>query len=526
MNRPALGAVAVAVSLIVGVGASVARGKSDDTNAAKRAAARQLIDAAIKEARLLSKSDEKATAYLSIADAQLKAGDNVAARQSVGGAATAASGIDGDTSSIFSPAVGLYVALAGAQAQTGDVAGAKATVGKIHDGWGKAAAYARIAAAQLQDKDVAGARQTVASAKSEVENAKSTFYLNLAPIYGDIIQVWAATGDIAGATAFVTQIPKGAELAKTMCYRSIAEAQAKAGDVAGAYQTIELARTMVAGIRGQPDKIFPDFNIQEAYAEIAKIQVKAGDVPGAKATLGRLQDVVGKNTAGQSKSVAQLAEDTAFASQMAVCLEIAAARAKTGDMAEARRNIAAAKAAAERTGPNLRAHSYVAVSQSQLDIGDAPAARETLAAAKAAVERMDYKIANPSSNLINKIYAYCSVMAAQAGAGDAAGARETLETARGLIPKFSPEYFGYKSWAYRAIADAQAAAGDLPGAKASAAQIQAEDDKDRAYRSIVAAQAAAGDAAGAIEFCARVQSQPNKRCEYLTSAAKELCSKP
>ncbi len=116
-------------------------------------------------------------------------------------------------------------------------------------------------------------------------------------------------------------------------------------------------------------------------------------------------------------------------------------------------------------------------------------------------------------------------MTAQAKAGDTAGARESLETVRSLIPRFTPEYSGYKSWAYREIAQSQAASGSLAEAKATADQIESEEDRATAYRNIVYAQAASGDAAGAVEYCARMLADLPKRCKCLTDAAMSLCTK-
>lgn len=521
MNRLHAGFFILFVLLIVGCGD---KSSYDDPQAAKRAAVRQLVGAAAKEAAHISKAEEKAAAYLSLATARVAIGDTAAARQNVKSATATIVGITGDTSNGFSPLTRLYTRLARVQADVGDVKGAKATVKKIRDGWSKAEAYAQIAGSQLKMKDVTGARQTLTAAKNEVENNKATYYLNFGTICSHIADVWAEAGDIAGAKTFVEIMPDD-PLSKALSYQLIAVAQAKAGDVDGAYQTVELAKAVTARIRVEQARIFPDLCIQNTYTEIAQVQAEAGDEAGAKATLARLQDMVRKDTAGQSKAIADLAQDSVFASQVFVCLEIAASQAKAGNIAEARRNIEAAKAAAKISDQNSATYSYLAISQSLRDIGDVDAARKTINLAKAAVEKFDHKTTSEDRNH-RKIWGYCSIMAAQAKAGDDAGAGETLETMRSLISKFSPEYSGFKSWAYRAIAEAQAATGNIAGAKAAATQIQSESDKERAYRGIVELQAEAGDAAGAIEYCTQMLTEPSKRCKCLTDAAMRLCPEP
>ncbi len=367
-----MGFLAVVV-LGCGDGANATKKTAADPSAVKRAAARQLLDAAMQEAGRLSKADEKAAAYLSIAGVQLKLDDAAAVRQSLKTAQAAVAGLSKpDTSSAWAPATVLYIAIAQIQAWTGDLPAANATVAKIQDGWSKAEAYGRIAVVQLEKKDVAAARQTLTLAENELDNAKSNYYSNLETIYSHIASVWAETGDMTGAKAFVAKTHDNAKFAKTMSYQCIAEAQAKAGDVAGAYQTVELAKTIVAEIHEASDRIFPDLNIRETYTNIAEIQAKAGDVAGAKTTLARLQDVVQRSTADQSEAIANLAKDSVFTSQASVCLDIAAREAKAGNLAEARRNIEAAKAAAANVNDqSMKAYACLSISESQRDIGDA-----------------------------------------------------------------------------------------------------------------------------------------------------------
>jgi hypothetical protein len=359
-------------------------------------------------------------------------------------------------------------------------------------------------------------------AKDEMDNAKTNYYGNLDTIYHHIAAVCVESGDVAGAKAFVATFPS--PLAKVMAYQSIAEAQAKAGDVAAAHEALALAQTVAAGIHDTSAKIIPDGTIRTAYAAIAQIQAETGDAAGAKATLTRLQEVVRKDAAGQSQEVANLASDSVFSAQLFVCLEIAANEAKAGKSLEARRNIAAARAAAaQMNSQDLKVYGCLAIGEKQRDIGDLPGMRETMATAGTAAARIRFKGVNEDSNNINKVWAYCAIMTAQAKAGDAAGAHKTLQMILAIIPAFTPGHSGYKSWAYCAIARSQAASGNIAEAKATAAQIQSEDDKARAYCDIVVAQAASGDTAGAIEYCTQVLTDPRKRCKCLTDAAMSLC---
>ena len=166
------------------------------------------------------------------------------------------------------------------------------------------------------------------------------------------------------------------ESSKIEAYTAIAEAQTKAGDIAGAKET-------AARITNDSDKSW-------AYREIASAQAKAGDIAGAKETAARITSDYYKSWAYRN---------------------IAKAQTKAGDKAGSRNSLTKAKESAARiTSGFFKPLAYRDIARAQAKAGDIAGAKETAA------------------RIINDVYkskAYRYIAAAQAKAGDKTGTKRT-----------------------------------------------------------------------------------------------------
>ena len=191
----------------------------------------------------------------------------------------------------------------------------------------------------------------------------------------------------------------------------VAEAEAAAGDVAGAKETIDHA-TEVASSAG-------DYRCS-AFENLARVQLKLGDITGAKEAFGRAKG------AGLS-CLEDVAEDQARAAQIAdaretvshisdpqgrcrALLAIAGAQFKAGDVAAARETIREAQEVASGiSSPKDRCSALNGISWVQAKVGDVSAAKKT-ASSLCESERL-----NALANIADE----------QFDSGDVTGAKET-----------------------------------------------------------------------------------------------------
>lgn len=244
MNTIRIAACILLVAVCVGCGAAGNPSATEDAAAKNREAARPLIVAALNEACLLEKAEDKADAYLSLIEVQLQLGDTEAARHSLDAAISAAAVCTdqppNDQSPMW-PGAFRQARIVGAQASLGALDEAKATAAKIANGWDRAEAYVQIAAVQVKNNDKPGALATLALAVDEIEHCKTQCDSDGNTLY-KLISTWSAADDIPGIKAYIAKLPDNPP-ATTYGYMLIVQAQAKAGDIAGAYETIELAKT-------------------------------------------------------------------------------------------------------------------------------------------------------------------------------------------------------------------------------------------------------------------------------------------
>ena len=226
--------------------------------------------------------------YSRIVAAQVDASDIDGARETVEQAKEITEQIDYPDYKIDA-----YIAVATAHVKLGDLDEARKTLIKARDEvpgiqrneWDKPKAYQRIIAFQVKFKDFTEATKTVELIASvDADKADSS----LLRTCQNIIAAQANAGDLAGARKtfdiikeVATKIADKSLLVETTGYkrddivrardRTIAGAQATAGDINGAKETVTL--------------INDDDYQAEAYQYIAAAQAKAGDMAGARKTL-------------------------------------------------------------------------------------------------------------------------------------------------------------------------------------------------------------------------------------------------
>lgn len=267
-----------------------------------------------------------------IAAAQAQTGDIAGAKQTVQAIGQGASntGADDGTGSWKNDA---YAAIAGAQAGRGDVNGAFATVKVIDDDDAKSLAFQNIAQALAKRGDLSAAN-AYASRLSGTCRARAD---------ASIAEARAAAGDFTGAKDLAKTLDDGTEQALALA--SISEIQAKSGDAAGALETAHLARDAAGQVY--------DYLSRPVYGAVARAEVKAGDLEGALA----LRKV-----------------DNSF-----ITREIAIARAQMGDISGAKESLGQVSNSMDQACAN----AGIAAAQSKA--GDSSGAAGSLDAARMAL---------------------------------------------------------------------------------------------------------------------------------------------
>lgn len=379
----------------------------------------------------------------------------------------------------------ISVLQASAQAEAGDVAGAKQTIAGIEDAQARSRAYRIIASAQGEAGDSAGAREsfsvsirtaTVIPDESARGNA-----------YSEIAYAQVRLGNVDDALQTAAQIDDtSTSKAQAETYRHIANSQMKVGDVAGARSTLSLARESDAGIKD------PDLRCW-SYSETAAGQAEAGDAIGAGETL-----VLAKQAARAIEDV----KDRWWRSRNLALLQV-----KAGDMAGARELLVESAQAVQGNSDACR-DLWINIVELQLDMDDVAGAMQIAAGFKDMDQKSD---------------AYQLIAKVQVKTGDIAGARDTLSSASqcsegyncilvGIAQAQIGDVVGLNQTAAKADPSlrreelltkwtviAQATAGDIAGAKRKAESMDLDLLVGQAYLWIAAACARASDAAGARE---------------------------
>ncbi|MFQ5956911.1 MAG: hypothetical protein ACE5KK_03985 [Candidatus Brocadiales bacterium] len=340
--------------------------------------------------------------------------------------------------------------------------------------------------------DKAGGRDLLAIAWFRAYLAAAPNAANAEQVRAKILELEVKTESaiqtlIRNASETVAQL--GEETYKSYAYSNIAEAQATAGDTAGARRSLDKAKDAASRIQ--------DSEVRDiAYNRIATAKARTGDMAGAWEMAERLRDEIWKTQVYSwiaqglaGKGLISKAKETVAAkitrdrSKSTTYAYIAVDQAQTGDI------VGAKETALSVTYDNDKVQAYSEIAVVQVQVGDVTGARESIALAKEAASRL-------SDGQDNDWY-YWHLVTAQAGAGDIAGAKETASRIKGD---------SYKPDAYCNIAKAQAKAGDAAGArqyitmaKKVAERITEDGGEARVYKDIATAQASAGDIAGAME---------------------------
>jgi len=242
------------------------------------------------------------------------------------------------------------------------------------------------------------------------------------------------SGDFAGAkkTAGLIQNANTILNKSQTLLRYVAEAQAKAGDIAGAQMTAE--------------SVAEGSNKDLARYSITTAQLQAGDIAGAQKTGDNFQDAGGKDWALSVISQAQAeAGDIVGAQKTADRIHDAASRERAG------RNIPFAQT------------TIASAAEKQAEAGDIVGAQKT-------ADRIQGAAGGWKDRVLG------GIAVAKAKSGDITGAQKTADS---LPP-------GWKDKAQAGIAAAQAQAGDIAGAQKTVDSIQAADWKSVAQKAITA----------------------------------------
>jgi hypothetical protein len=321
-------------------------------------------------------------------------------------------------------------------------------------------------------------------------------------------------------------------------YRNIAEAQIKAGDTAGAIETIGLvaidrnrARVYsglissriddgdISGVQEMlalvtEESINDDFVRFELYEEIARAQAEAGDIDGAKSTLSMVTDedfktgayltilhkqLDGGDIPGAIETSSLIGEDEY---KLTVYRDIAIAQAQAGDIAGAKKSAVQMMALGSKMYEGIDESDTSEEGFSMPTEEDDQKSEVYLEIAKQQALAGDFIGALYSANNITtddiKSILYEGVAVLQAKSGDIAGAMQTAV----LIPGDEG-----KSVAYAAISKLQAKSGDLEVALETAALITDGESKSWPYREIALYQAKAGDVAGSNKTAALITDE-------------------
>ena len=265
------------------------------------------ISGALATARKISDESNRGEAFAGIAPAQAEFGDAKGARESLSIASRIASGLEREHSRsgvLYTVAsaqvemnnisgalttkqrikvafyrVLLLRVIAEAQTEDGDFQGAARTIARalafaqgVADRSDRARTLAMVAEMQTMIGDARGAAQSIAAARLSAESITDDSMWRM-PAFGSIVRAQAVAGDIHGAFATVQLMKAGGS--RDGALSDIADAQAKAGDIAGALATVHRISS-------------ESWHRDSAFTRVVHEQAKAGDVSGALDTMRRI----------------------------------------------------------------------------------------------------------------------------------------------------------------------------------------------------------------------------------------------
>lgn len=291
------------------------------------------IAEAEKIAAGIRSADYKSRAMLNIADAKVKAGDVAGAKRDYVATARVAVRIGdtpsaGLTSSEYNENQSLaFIALG--QVRAGDVLGAKRTAGLVSDKYvePKLMAVMNIVDAEVKTGDIPAAKKTLASAQAAYKAAidGEGYPVFKSSVRNSIAGAEIMVGDIERARQTLAAAVKTAILIEPPQYRAqqqslIARLQARAGDLAAARNTLLSALQSAELAKNDADKV-------SVRVRIAAVQEEVGDAADAGRMLASAEELA-QSFRGDGPTESQ------------ALWELAAARAKAGDIPVAREHAA------------------------------------------------------------------------------------------------------------------------------------------------------------------------------------------
>ena len=379
--------------------------------------------------------------------------------------------------------------IASAQAKAGDINGAFVTTQEINDATFCAKALCGIALAQTQ----AQARDTCARALSFVQSIDDIIFRN--SVLHDIALAQAKSGDINGAFATVRKMNHEEYAAGALC--GIAGELVEAGDVQSARDTCAHAWSFARSIDD-------DFFRVGALCNIAEVQTKAGDVRLALVTC-----------AAALSSARNIGSTTLRIYALGV---IALSRAEAGDAQSARDTFAAALSFARSMSDNVfRANVLSHIAEMQAEAGNINDA---------------LSIAQEINHATNHILALRKIALEQTKAGDKQAAQGTFAFALSIARNI--DNTNNRASALRDIAETQAEAGDKQAAQdtftfalSTIQNIDSANPRVSGLRCVIAlAQAEAGDYRGAMKTAMEIIKKTSDRVDVLVAVARHLAAHP
>ncbi len=345
-------------------------------------------------------------------------------------------------------------------------------------------ALSAVATAQAEAGDVAGARETIALAIESLRHAGDLNSSHLSDTWAAVAWAQVKAGDAADAFNTVTLFVDAKKRPRILS--KVALAQAQTGDTAGARATF--ARVIEAEVARTEGKC------RDTLAEMALRQAEAGDAEGAR------------NTAGIAAATVNECSGSVTAT------EIVVTQAVLGDRAGALR-------AAKTIGNDVtRRPAVFAVAALQAQAGERASAVRTLAAVP------EFGTTKASTRDKESVLAMRLAKAwVRALAGDEAGARATTaEVIAAVRSGAKPEDLGI--WLASAAAvqiesgDETAARATLTAALDAVETTESQDERTAAVVWTAALHHVLGDASGAWRAVARIE-KPDERVDALAFLA-------
>ncbi|MGH9858795.1 MAG: tetratricopeptide repeat protein [Candidatus Acidiferrales bacterium] len=367
-----------------------------------------------------------------------------------------------------------YWSISWAQAHAGDFAGARLTAARIANSDWRAHALTDVAIALVEAGEPEAARAVVESIQQQPPWSRIEAMKRLANALLESGHTRSAVATLRDAVAFAVPAiqardPSEVLLSPTGPLVSLALAQKRAGDLAGAAATVDKAREFSDQ---QPD----------AYERLWVLQ-NLVDMHADTGDLATALEMALQIPAGQQRDIA--------------LQSIAGAQARSGAILEAR------DTAALIIQLESKALTYMIIAQEQVSKGDFLGGEESLE-----------RIADPKLRAKWIVWTALSFLPVN----QASAALLWLDRAGGLVNtnqlEMDPEFYGW-------MATVQANAGDLSSALDTARAIMDQRVRADAISHVAYSQAASGDWRGALAW-AGIEGDPRDRAEALLGIARAL----